>query len=391
MDLFSNITDGEELEEFYEYVQAYWGSTRPLNYSHLVKGCLLEFGSQVALKILEYHYKSATAVGEGEDITVTALAFPIPIECKNEKYHTETPQSTQSKVLSRFRKYHKNYPKLLLRAPVHYTDKARRMLDDNNVQVIELSKDINTLDELARMMSEITAKLRTAFYKFVSYERYRAKEQHDAGKSGQVTPAHYAAQARIEEQGVAIGFVNKKKKDCEADYKNSETALGNQSVNLIHQKSDSQDYPNSTFGHVQDQQQHLLTTYSAAYLVSCACNGPSHNEKALRHRLLSSLAAFFRNFLHLHRPFARRIEECLRTLTCVMDFLQGKHAKLASTTYGQNSLWDLTTNTALSNSDMSRSYRQTSGSQSDFLTGYTTPVRRSSFENSSFIRKGEAR
>jgi ribonuclease HI len=167
------------LKEYFEsYVRhVYHGSSRPLRYPHLIKGCLEEFIVKMALNILQYSHTSAQDVGIGEDFKVKAGPLPIAIECKNEKYHTETAQSIKKKVLTRFKTYPKHYPKLLITTPMQFTDEARAILVNHSIQVIQLSKDINSLDEFVTMLKEVIDKLCSALYKFVHYDRYQGPEQ----------------------------------------------------------------------------------------------------------------------------------------------------------------------------------------------------------------------
>ena len=152
--------------QFENYTRGiYHGSSRPLRYSHLKKGAILQYSLKNILDEQEYDYIEENGVGGGPDFVVRLSAhLYIPIECKNEKYHTESPRYVENDIISRFRDYPKSSPKILLTSPVKYPLKSRKRLDEYNIQIIVFPEDINDFNELNKFRKEIFTLIAGSLY-----------------------------------------------------------------------------------------------------------------------------------------------------------------------------------------------------------------------------------
>ncbi|MFC1507079.1 hypothetical protein ACFLQ6_08425 [Thermoproteota archaeon] len=171
--------------QFEDYVrQIYNGSSRPLKYSHLVKGAFLQYLVKKILDNLGYDYVEASEVGKGADFNVGISPNLVPIECKNEKFHTESPKSVEIDIISRFKDYPKSCPKILLTSTLKYEFKARKLLNESNIQIIKFPKDINDFNELNEFLTEIFPLIARSLYKFTHYKKYKLHQQSSEHKKG---------------------------------------------------------------------------------------------------------------------------------------------------------------------------------------------------------------
>ena len=173
-----NIPEGLIMEihehQFEHYVKRiYHGSRRPLKYFHLKKGAILQYSLKNMLDEQEYDYIEESEVGKGPDFVVGISPNLVPIECKNEKYHTESPKSVEIDIISRFKDYPKSSPKILLTSKVKYPLKARKRLDEYNIQIIVFPEDINDFNELNKFRKEIFSLIKRSLYKFSHYKKYK--------------------------------------------------------------------------------------------------------------------------------------------------------------------------------------------------------------------------
>jgi hypothetical protein len=175
--------------EFFDYVtKLYNGSSRPLNIKHLTKGCLMEYATKTILDEIVVEraeaYVEALGIGYGPDFHIGIPPFIVPLECKNERDHRESEGGVRADIINRFSDYSRQSPKILVTSPVHYSRTARRLLDDNNVQILETSRDLNTLTELEEILPDLRDKFARALYKFRHYKRYKPRNEPPKNRTG---------------------------------------------------------------------------------------------------------------------------------------------------------------------------------------------------------------
>ena len=171
------------LRQFENYVRRiYHGSSRSLKYSHLKKGALLQYSVKIILDDLRYDYVEESEVGSGADFVVGISPYLVPIECKNEKFHTESPKSVGIDIISRFKDYPKSSPKILLTSKVKYTPEARKLLNEYNIQIIAFPEDIKDFNELYKLLTEIFPLIARSLYKFNHYKKYKQPQKSSENK-----------------------------------------------------------------------------------------------------------------------------------------------------------------------------------------------------------------
>lgn len=142
--------------------QNYNNSLIPLNRSHLRKGILLEYGVQHILRELNIEYTTASTIGEGPDLEIYINKLRVPTEVKNWKKRTITSTDVLHDVISRFKLYSKAIPKLLIISRSNFTAHAKRLLQEYNINILELSRDFNTLQQLKEALYSIKQALQKA-------------------------------------------------------------------------------------------------------------------------------------------------------------------------------------------------------------------------------------
>jgi hypothetical protein len=141
----------------------------------------MQYGVKIVLdQILEERaegYVEALGIGYGADFNIGIPPLIVPVECKNKKDHRESEGRARTDIIARFSDYPRQSPKILITSPVHYTQTARRLLDENNVQILEIPMDFNNLAELEAVLPKLREKLIRALYKFRHYEHYKPRKE----------------------------------------------------------------------------------------------------------------------------------------------------------------------------------------------------------------------